>query len=118
MIKNGQLEVLFKSLAKGRSITDACVMARIARDTFYKRYESDPEFKARVKEVESEWKYDLLERIKKAGNNDRNWTANAWILERKFAKDFAIKQKLEHTGVDGQPIKFIIIKKENKEKAD
>jgi hypothetical protein len=34
-----------------------------------------------------------------------DWKAAAWLLERRFGSSWGYKQKLEHSGVDGGPIK-------------
>ena len=37
----------------------------------------------------------LVERIRKAGQDPRNWTANAWLLERLHPDEFGRKTRLE-----------------------
>lgn len=44
----------------------------------------------------------LVERIRKAGEDSRNWTANAWLLERLHPDEFGRKTRLEITKVPWQ----------------
>ena len=39
---------------------------------------------ARLKQVEGIFEAGCLERIRTAGHDSRHWTANAWLLERKY----------------------------------
>lgn len=105
MIKNNNITVLIEALKTGLSITDSCKLARMSRDAFYKRYKKD-DFKALIDNTEVEWKQSLIKTIQKASKI--SWTAAAWLLERKYSKEFALKQKVEHTGEDGGPMKFIV----------
>ena len=45
-------------------------------------------------------KATLVQRIRKAGEDPRNWTANAWLLERMHPDEFGRKTRLEIKQID------------------
>jgi len=82
-------------IASGLGRVDACELAGIHYDTFT-IWMKKSEFYEAIKKAEVEFKQTLIGQIKKAGQ--RQWQANAWLLERKFQDEFVIKQKIEHSG--------------------
>lgn len=98
MIKKAQIKTLMKAIESGMSITDSCILADIGRETFYRRCNRELEFKRLVDKAQAGWKKGLIEIIEKASTLARNWTAAAWLLERKFPDEFGIRQKIEHKG--------------------
>jgi predicted DNA-binding protein YlxM (UPF0122 family) len=92
MIKDKQKEILIEYISQGASITDSAKMAGITRDAIYK----NPELRERVEQAEIQFKVGNIKIIKKASN--KLWTAAAWLLERKYGDEFALKQKLQHSG--------------------
>jgi hypothetical protein len=60
-------------------------------------------FVYRLAEAEALAQEVLLRRIREAGEDPKNWAANAWLLERTHP-DLYGRQKLEHTGPNGGPI--------------
>lgn len=97
------ISTICKHLEEGLTIEDSCEVVGIARQTLYNWMK----------------KLDVLDTIKKseAKNKRRNilivqnaalknWTAAAWWLERRFSKEYALRQKLEHSGEGGGPIEI------------
>ncbi len=60
-----------------------------------------PEYVAFVASVEKalgQWEYDRLARIAAAGEQPRNWTANAWLLERRWPERYGRRATVEVSG--------------------
>jgi hypothetical protein len=57
-----------------------------------------------TKRIKAENTVALVNNIKNAGRETKNWTANAWLLERTNPDEFGQKQRVEHTGANGGPI--------------
>ena len=55
----------------------------------------------RLAEVETEWERSILKKILDAGNEPRHWTANAWLLERRYPNRYALIKRIE-TGAPGE----------------
>lgn len=64
------------------------------------------EFFKDIKKAEDCSKAVLVSRIKDAGKLPQHWQANAWLLERRFPKEFGKSERVEHTGKDGGPIRL------------
>lgn len=96
MIKKEQYEVLMQSIKMGMSNIDAINIARVSKDWFYRKIKNDPKFSAEIEAIRSEWKQSNLAIIQKAALH--TWQAAAWILERKASDEFALRQKVEHSG--------------------
>jgi hypothetical protein len=56
-------------------------------------------------------KLELLQRIKKAGEDSRNWTANAWLLERIHTNEFGRHTRVEMVDWRADVVKLIIERK-------
>lgn len=89
----------------GLGRVDACNLASISYETFSRWMEEKDEFSEAIKTAESGFKRFNLAIIQKASL--RHWPAAAWLLERKFQDEFAMKQKLEHTGKPGAPVEIV-----------
>jgi hypothetical protein len=59
-----------------------------------------------IKKAEAQAEMSAVKKIRDEG--DKNWTANAWYLERKFPERWGRKDKLtqEISGKDGKPIEI------------
>lgn len=95
---------IVKLIAGGMNREDSCDMAGINQDTFYDwmKDKRKPEFSEAIKRAEMVCKQRNIERIQDASK--KNWQAAAWWLERKYPQEFAIRQKLEHSGPNGGAI--------------
>lgn len=61
-----------------------------------------------LKEAEGRGAFALLTKINNAAD-DGNWQAAAWILERRYP-DMYGKQRVEHTGKDGDAISIRLVR--------
>lgn len=98
---------IFAILSIGASRNDAADYIGVGRTTLHDLIEKDEDFAEQVKKAESAGK---IKHMKKVGNAPA-WQASAWMLERKWPKEFGAKQQLEHTGADGGPIEFAKIER-------
>lgn len=81
---------LYEWLYKGQDVRDARERDENARLTPY-----DDDYLWFVTEyegAEAEMKQTLLTRIMEAGEDRQKWQANAWILERRWPDEFALRQ--------------------------
>jgi hypothetical protein len=90
-------------IADGLSFVDACRVNHIAEKTFYNWKErgetgEEPffEFLQSVKEAEGEFKSVHIATIKRAAKEKipGQWQAAAWLLERKYPGEFAMRQQI------------------------
>jgi hypothetical protein len=93
MIKKYQVEILKEALCLGLNITDSCNIAGISRESFYKRIEENKKFKQVVEATQITCKKQCLRIIRDAAI--KNWRAAAWLLERKYPKEFGLDRCLE-----------------------
>ena len=92
-------------VAEGNYLTTACAICGITENTYYnwKKWGENAKsgkyfvFLQDVRKAEGEAEAKRLRAIKKAGE-DGNWTAYAWIMERKDPDRWGKKEKLEHSG--------------------
>jgi|SRR5580765_6600915 len=85
-----QFERILEALRIGHHVVVACKMAGVSRTLFYARRKSDPALEARVEEAMAEAENACL----KAIMAEPQWTARAWVLERRFAQRWAKKSDL------------------------
>lgn len=106
-------KALVEACRKGAFRDQAASIARVSRPTFNRwlregRRESETEIpyeEARYRLLyedvclaESEFEQELLDRIQRTGENTRSphaWTANAWILERKYPHRYGRTDRLQ-----------------------
>ena len=100
------VERITQALAVGATYQLACDYAGISYQTFLNWQESKVEFFEAVKEAEGRAAVRWLSRIEKAAED--TWQAAAWKLERRYPEMYG-RQRLEHTGADGQPLKAYIM---------
>lgn len=98
----------------GATMKQACSIAGVSRVTFAKYAklaEQDEEPWAtifnRFLQAVDEGIMRKLAVIDRAAE-DGNWTAAAWWLERNFPELYALRNRTELTGKDGEPIKITI----------
>lgn len=68
------------------------------------REQSFAEFADAVESVESERAQRNLGVIIRAAEQQNDWKAAAWLLERRYAEDFAKRTSVELTGRNGAPV--------------
>lgn len=88
-------------IANGSTYESACKMSRVSARSFQRWRKKGREDEKNgieslysricreTKTADAKYKQVLIDRIKKAGEKARYWTANAWLLERKFPDEFA-----------------------------
>lgn len=87
MITENQWETVIALIASGMNNKDASTGAGITQETFYKKKREDSEFSDLVEKAYVNFKLKHLRNIAKSGNEGQ-WTASAWILERKWKREF------------------------------
>lgn len=95
------IKIILEAIADGLTQRDASRLAGISEDTLclWKRNNSDLSEQMRQKEVE--YKRKLLKTIEKAA--DKSWNAAAWLLERKYKKEFSLNTRLEQDPIPDFP---------------
>lgn len=91
----------------GMSNKDAAELAGIAEATLYNKCNSDLEYLKSLKAAQIEFKKLHVKNITTSANNG-TWQASAWMLERKFNKEFGLKTVTELQGSDDNPLKIQI----------
>lgn len=95
---DGDWQKVYAILAVGGSLDDAADYLEIARSTLNLRLEKNPQFRKGVDRATAKGKLRLIKKVGKA----QPWQAAAWMLERKWGKEFG--KKLDVMS-GGKPIK-------------
>lgn len=91
---------IIKCIEAQQSYTSTCHYCGISTDSFTTWMKNKPAFSAAVKKAESKVRISHMKEIKEAGK--KQWQALAWLLERRWPDEFALKVK--HTGTGGGPV--------------
>lgn len=103
---NEQQEIL-KYIREGMSNADACLLARINPDTLYSwingrkgkdgkwKAHPDPVFSDELKAAQADFKRLHVKNITRVAVREKQWTASAFLLERKFPDEFGQKAKVD-----------------------
>jgi hypothetical protein len=94
-----------EAIRKGVTYKLACDYAGICFETFNEWRKADPAFSDQVKDAEGEGVVELIDIIRQSARE--NWTAAAWILERRYPQDYG-RRVHEHQGKDGEELKFAV----------
>lgn len=86
-----RVQIILEALGDGMTQRDASMLAGISEDTLCIWKRTNSEFSEQMGQKAIEYKQKLMKRIEKAGEKD--WKATAWLLERKFKKDFSTDTK-------------------------
>jgi hypothetical protein len=81
------VDALLKAIATGAPYVICCKAVGIHFDTFMGWKQTDPEFAAKVEQVSAKAALRLLGKIEEQATN--NFSACAWILERRFPELFS-----------------------------
>tara|TARA_R110000803_G_scaffold61632_1_gene121584 strand:- start:1120 stop:1476 length:357 start_codon:yes stop_codon:yes gene_type:complete len=103
ILKENLLKALEKSLGV---VTSACKKAECSRETFYKYYREDEEFKAKVDDI-SNIAIDFAESQLHKQISDGSTSATIFYLKTK-AKHRGYVERQEITGAEGMPTNFQI----------
>ena len=107
-LTNKMVEQAVEMKSHGMSNADICAGLGIAEGSFYRWLrEDDTKLKRALsqglKKAESQYKETLLQSIMATATREKNpqWTAAAWLLERKYPDEYAqTTRKGEDTGED------------------
>lgn len=89
-------KIILDNLALGMSQKDCASLAGIHETTLSRWKEKNADFANEMAQKEIECKRRNIGIVQKAATT--TWQAAAWWLERKYSEEFALRQKLEHTG--------------------
>ena len=97
-----QITALLKA---GITISSACEIVGISRQTYYNWAEKHPEFAEKVKKAIAESELRAVKIILDAAKRD--WKAAAWFLERRFPDRWGRRDKIEAEQKSHVTIKII-----------
>ncbi len=80
---------ILHALERGATQKASAAYGGVTEETFYIWRKDKPDFAARVQEASHRGQVELLEAIWTAKDKG-DWKAAAWILEHRWARDFAI----------------------------
>jgi hypothetical protein len=105
-IGDRQAEQVYAILAVGGSLNDAADVLGIGRQTLNDRLAADPEFRKGVDRSVAEGKTRLIRKV----GNATTWRAAAWMLERKWGREFGRRDFIhqEITGPGGGPQEHVV----------
>ena len=103
------VQAILNSIKIGTPKRYAAMASGLSEAQFYVWVEKYPEFAEAVKSAEAEAVQMHVARVTKAA--EKQWQASAWMLERRFRDDFALRQEI--TGKDGEPIGLGNVTKED-----
>jgi hypothetical protein len=90
-----------QALRSGLNYTSAAKLAGISPAAFIDRRATDDDFYLACEQAITEFESRLVNIVDRAAQVDGDWKAAAWILERRFKKDWA----KETQGEDSTPAK-------------
>lgn len=102
------IKEICEHIEQGSTQRDAAILSGIKESIFYD-WLKDPrkvEFSESLKRAHAEYKKVLATTVKKASY--KSWQAAAWLLERRYKEDYALRQEL--TGAEGNSIPISITK--------
>lgn len=74
--------------------------------TFLTWMRTNRRFRLAVKKAEADSITSLVKTITTAGR--RNWTASAWMLERRHPDDFGRRERIDHANAEGKAFKVYV----------
>lgn len=92
-----RVTTICEQIAKGMPIYYACAMANITHETYLQWKKTHSEFSEAIKKAEA---LDIERRVARLDETAKkgNWTADAWMMERRYPEQFGNKQHIEHSG--------------------
>ena len=92
---------------RGLTQEDARIIVGISKDTFYRWRNEHSDFSDKLEKANRHFKDENLAIIQRAAK--KTWQAAAWLMERKFFNEYAMRQRLEHSGTDGNPLTVHVV---------
>lgn len=105
-------EEIAKAVREGSTQRDAAILGCISEQTFYQWMKHKPDFAEALEKAELECKNRNIKIIQKAAIT--TWQAAAWWLERRYYKEFALRNEWKIG--DGVVFPFTIIRPDGKVK--
>lgn len=87
------IEAILRTIRLGLHPERAAAAHGVRPSTMRSHRKRHPEFASAIKEAEAEAEQGYLSRILK--HTDRQWTAAAWVLERRWPERWAKRDKVE-----------------------
>jgi (p)ppGpp synthase/HD superfamily hydrolase len=88
-----RVAIILEALGDGMTQKDASMLAGISEDTLCNWKRTNSDFSDEMARKVVEYKQKLLKTIQKASEKD--WKACAWLLERKYKKEFSTNHRLQ-----------------------
>lgn len=95
---------IVESVRNGAYAKHAALAAGISEATLYEWQGQDAEFAGAIAQAAADRTNAAIRSI--ADHGERDWKANAWLLERTNPRDFREKSATEVTGANGGPIEL------------
>ena len=88
----------------GGSVSDAAGIIGVSVDTLQREMVQNRDFAAGVKRASKSGKLKLIQKV----GTSTDWKAAAWMLERKWGKEWGKRDKVDVT-TGGESIRFVIV---------
>lgn len=108
------VSILIGCFQDGLNITQACWQANISRETYYYRYNSDPEFSDKMDRARQFLSMNARKKVKEAVTKGDMKTVR-WYLERRDKDEYSARTEI--TGRNGKPL-GVAVDPESKSKLD
>jgi len=89
MITTEQKELILQSIEGGLNNKDACTLAGVSSEWFYKQRSDNDEWSEAIKKAKVKNKAFHIDKI----SNDKSWQSSAWYLERIYKDEYQIKKE-------------------------
>lgn len=89
-----RVEIILKSISNGMTQKDAGILAGVSEDTISLWKKQKPDFSEKLLQKELEFKQSHILNIQIKAI-EGTWQASAWLLERKFPKEFGQRHELD-----------------------
>lgn len=98
------IEAILDAIERGASMIDAASAAGITDRTLYNWQREQPELKAEIERTRARAESHLLECLKAAATEKKDWRAYAWLLERRFPDRWGLKREMTVSSPSGNGI--------------
>ncbi len=96
------IAAILRTVALGVWPDRAAQMHGVSADAMRKHKERHPDFVTAIEKAEAQAESGYLSKILR--HTEKQWTAAAWMLERRWGDRWAQRQKLEHSGNPDAPV--------------
>ena len=95
MIQPETWDQVLKYIANGLTNDDACDYAGVSRTVFYEKVKEETDFADKYKKALISFKAGHINNVNL--KSKETWQASAWMLERKFRNEFALRNEIDVT---------------------